>query len=166
MKKLCITIGQDLSAYRTLEVPADTDLSDENLIRIASREAGDAVFDEDWSTTNALRIVSVRDEQKHVLREDLLIEPSYYNGGVDLQAFLKGHVEGLDALINGAVEAKLIAPLEWVIHQGSLTTPGGETIPFEFPARKGTTAAELDLAMMQALAQVCSIDIRLTRKRR
>ena len=39
MKKLLVTLGQDLSAYATIEVPADTDLSDDNLAAIARSQA-------------------------------------------------------------------------------------------------------------------------------
>lgn len=42
MKKLIITLGQDLSAYATIEVPAETDLSDESLAAIARKAVEDA----------------------------------------------------------------------------------------------------------------------------
>ena len=78
MKKLIITLGQDLSAYATIQVPAETDLSDENLAAIARKAVEDegTVFDEDWSTVNALRIVLVQDEKGQTIRSDIPVESS------------------------------------------------------------------------------------------
>ncbi len=109
MKKLIITLGQDLSAYATLEVPAETDLSDENLAAIARKAVEDegTVFDEDWSTVNALRIVLVQDEKGQTIRSDVPVESSCHEGGAALQLYLRGAI-GIEALVNSAIEAKLI----------------------------------------------------------
>jgi hypothetical protein len=109
MKKLIITLGQDLSAYATIEVPAETDLSDENLAAIARKAVEDegAVFDEDWSTVNALRIVLVQDEKGQTIRSDVPVESSCHEGGAALQLYLRGAI-GIEALVNSAIDAKLI----------------------------------------------------------
>lgn len=111
MKKLVITLGQDLSAYATVEVPADTDLSDENLAAIARKAVEDeeTVFDADWSTANALRVVLVQDETGQIIRSDLPVEASCYDGGAALQLHMKGAI-GVEALVNSAIEARLIDP--------------------------------------------------------
>lgn len=111
MKKLIITLAQDLSAYATIEVPAETDLSDENLAAIARKAVEDeeTVFDEDWSTVNALRIVLVQDEKGRTIRSDIPVEASCYDGGAALQLHMKGAI-GVEALVNSAIEAKLIDP--------------------------------------------------------
>jgi len=73
MKKLFATLGQDLSAYATIELPADTDLSEDTLSRIAQEavEKGDIVFDAEWSSLCALRIVCVTDDEGICVMEDL-----------------------------------------------------------------------------------------------
>lgn len=111
MKKLIITLGQDLSAYATIEVSAETDLSDESLAAIARKAVEDegTVFDEDWSTVNALRIVFVQDEKGQTIRSDIPVESSCYEGGAALQLYLKGAI-GVEALVNSAIKAKLIDP--------------------------------------------------------
>lgn len=154
MKKrtLQVTLGQDLSAYATLEIPADSDLSDANLIRIAQTavEQDDFVFDEDWETTCALRIVSVQDRQGHYLKEDIPVEDSPYDAGQVLQSFLKGHVSFAN-LIEAAAQARLIDPLEIIHCTGILKIPGAAPISADFSCRQGATQAEKDLAFMEAL---------------
>lgn len=117
MKKLIITLGQDLSAYATVEVPADTDLSEEHLVAIARNAVDEAVFDADWSTVNALRVVLVQDDKGNIIRSDVPVESSCYEGGVALQSFLKGAI-GFDALVSSALQAKLIEPSEQVAING------------------------------------------------
>lgn len=73
-----ITLGQNLSAYAVIEVPADTDLSDANLIEIAKKKAyddTDTVIDEDWSTTNGLRVVCLTKPDGSVQIRDLVVDP-------------------------------------------------------------------------------------------
>jgi len=159
MKKLIITLGQDLSAYATVEVPADTDLSDENLVAIARDAVDEAVFDEDWSTVNALRVVLVQDDKGNIIHSDVPVESSCYEGGVALQSYLKGAI-GLDALVGSALQAKLIEPSEQVAFTGRGTTSGGHEIASVPAAVQGRAdanpiAADPDLlAMLEACEAV------------
>lgn len=159
MGTLSIAIGQDLSAYATIEVPADTDLSDENLARIAQQAIDDVVFDADWSTAEALRIVTVLDSDRKIVRSDVQIEKSHYGGGVALDTFLRGKSSDLGALINGAIEARMIEPSPMLAYRGCLTTPGGEQLEVEFCAREGATQTEQDIAMFHVLCQKVSVEI-------
>lgn len=156
MKKLLVTLGQDLSAYATIEVPADTDLSDDNLAAIARKAVENTVFEADWSTMNALRVVVVNDGEGKFVRSEVPVELCCYEGGAALEAFLRGHV-GFDALVNSAVQARLIEPSMQAAFTGHLTMPGGERIQVDFCARAGATQAELDLAFFHALCQQADV---------
>lgn len=151
-KQLKIVIGQDLSAYAELDVPADTDLSDENLINIANAAVENEVFDADWSSTNGLRVVSVHDESGRIIKADIPVETSYYDAGVALKAFLTGY-SSLDTLVQSALIAKQIESTEMIAYTGSLHYPGGQ-YDVEFFVRKGATQAERDLAFMGELAKL------------
>lgn len=156
MKKLLVTLGQDLSAYATIEVPMDTDLSDDNLAAIARKAVENTVFEADWSTVNALRVVVVNDGVGKFVRSEVPVELCCYEGGAALEAFLRGHV-GFDALVNSAAQARLIESLVRVAFIGHLTTLGGERIRVEFYARAGATQTELDLAFFHALCQQADV---------
>lgn len=104
MKKLYVTIGQDLSAYATIEVSADTDLSEEKLAAIANKAVEDAVFDPDWSTVCALRVVSVTDQDGGYHIEDIAVEPSPYAAGQVLGSFLKGYAEDFDKVVKSQLK--------------------------------------------------------------
>lgn len=156
MNKLKIIIGQDMSAYAEIDAPADTDLSEENLIEIAYAVAENVVFDADWSTVNGLRVVSVHDEDGKIVKSDIAVAPSIYDGGVSLQAFLKGNGHTIKTLVESAAIAKLIEQPEEAAYTGHLSYPGGQ-FTVEFSARNGATQAELDLAFLQGLAQLCTI---------
>lgn len=155
-KQLTIIIGQDLSAYAEINIPEDTDLSDGNLIKIATTALENETFDADWSSVNALRVVSVHDEAGKIIKADIPVEASFYDAGVGLQAFLRGNGNTINTLAEAAVISKLIAPIEAVAYTGHLNYPGGQ-FAVEFSARKGATQAELDIAFMQGLAQQCTI---------
>lgn len=156
MKKLLVTLGQDLSAYATIEVPADTDLSDDNLAAIARKAVENTVFEADWSTVNALRVVVVNDDEGKFVHSEVPVELCCYEGGAALEAFLRGHV-GFDALINAAVQARLIEPSTQAAFSGHLTTPAGESMQVNFYARAAATQTELDLAFFHALCQQADI---------
>jgi hypothetical protein len=160
MKKLFVTLGQDLSAYATIKLSADTDLSEENLSRIAQEavDNGDVVFDADWETVCALRVVSVDDGKETHFVEDLCVECSPYDAGQVLQSFLNGHVQGLGTVVEAAAKAKLIAPQQMMAYTGYLMLPGAEHIQIDFECRKGATKEEADLAFIQMLAQIATVD--------
>ncbi|MFZ5509977.1 MAG: hypothetical protein ACOZCP_07975 [Pseudomonadota bacterium] len=155
MKKLIITLGQDLSAYATIEVSAETDLSDETLAAIARKAVEDdgTVFDEDWSTVNALRVVLVQDDRGNIIRSDVPVESSCYEGGVALQSYLKGAI-GFDALVNSALQAKLIEPSEQVAMAGRRTTAEGAETASIPPAVQGCGDAALPAAAADLLAML------------
>lgn len=125
--KINVCFGQDLSAYANAEIDVPDGASKEEIIaRIRafteSADFDEVVFDEDWGTACALRIVSVQ------------------NGG------------------NYILEDKLITPVVMEVHRGSLKLPGAETIEVEFECRKGATMEEKDLAFLEALAQIGTVD--------
>lgn len=155
MKSISITLGVDLSAYATIEVPADTDLSEANLIEIAKKASDDEVFYPEWDTSTALRIVTVQDGENKKLFSDIPVDASVYDAGYALQSFLSGNTT-LSALVASAVQAKIIPAVENVTYTGTLDIEG-EQLSAEFEARKGATHAELDHAFMCRLAQVASI---------
>ena len=154
-KVMKIVVGQDLTAYAEIDVPAGTDLSDENLAKIANAAVEREMFDADWSSVNALRVVSVHDAEGSILKSDISIEPCNFDGGQVLRSFLKGYTE-FGALIHGAAVANLIDPIEEIMYEGKLKHPCG-VFAVAFSARKGATQAELDIAFMQGLAQQCTI---------
>lgn len=160
MPKLTITVGQDLSAYATFDIPADTDLSDANLIQLVqtAQENEELVFDEDWATTSALRIVSVKDHQGHALKEDLPVEALPHDAGQVLQLFLKGHVT-FAQVVEAAARYKLIDPQQMACHTGTLTLPGAAPISAAFSCRLGATQDERDLAFMRALAELGTVHV-------
>jgi hypothetical protein len=151
-----VTIGQDLSCYATISVPEDTPLTRESLTGIVNQALEDAVFDEDWSTTCAARVVSVRDEKGNYLVEDMAIEPSPYDAGQILQNWLNGYGATFQHVIDAAAEARLIDEPVMETHRGVFKTPNGEEIEIEFSVRKGATREEIDLAFFEALAQAGS----------
>ena len=82
--KLNVVLGQDLSAYAEIEIEAPEDSSEEEIVRrvrafTESADFKETVFDEDWSSTCALRIVSVKNGNDYIL-EDVALEPSPYFG--------------------------------------------------------------------------------------
>jgi hypothetical protein len=164
-----VTIGQDLSCYATIEIPEDTPLTRESLAEIVNQvlqncewQGQEVLFDEDWSTTYATRIVRVRDEKGNYLVEDMAIEPSPFDAGHTLQSWLRGYGPTLQAVINSAAKAMLIDEPVMETHHGVFETPNGEEIEVEFSVRKGATREEMDLAFFEALAHVGSA--RVTRK--
>lgn len=159
--KLNVVLGQDLSAYAEIEIEAPEGSSKEEIIRrirafTESADFEEAVFDEDWSSTCALRIVSVKNGSDYIL-EDVALEPSPYDGGQGFMGWLRGNTTFKSA-INGAVEAAWIEREASVVYRGTFTLPGGETTEVEFQCRKGATREEKDLAFLEALAQYGEID--------
>lgn len=157
-KKLKMALGQDLSCYAEVEIPSDTDLSPDNLIRIANEavESDELVFDEDWSTCCALRIVSVRDENGATLAEDIVVEQSPFDSGQQLALFLQGRIE-LSQLLAAASEYGLIPPVEMETRVGRIDLPTGG-IERSFLVRKGATQVEKDVAFFHALCQIATVE--------
>lgn len=158
-KKLEMTLGQDMSCYAVVKIPADTDLSPDNLTRIANQtveENEDLMFEEDLSTCCALRIVSVRDADGRNLVEDIVVEQSPLDAGQKLALFLKGNIE-MDQLVASASEYGLIPPVEMETLIGRISLPNNE-LGRTFVVRKGATQAEKDLAFIHALCQIAEIE--------
>ncbi|MBU9211664.1 hypothetical protein [Burkholderia multivorans] len=163
MKKIHMTLGVDLSAYTTIELAEDTELTQEDLVAIARKamEDGehngkDVIFEPDWGTESALRIVSVTADDEEVLA-DIPVDASPFDAGQVLVSFLRGHVP-LQAVINSAAEFRLIDQPVMEAHRGTLTLPGAEAIEVEFECRKGATREEKDLAFLEALDQIGTVD--------
>jgi hypothetical protein len=160
-----MTIGQDLSCYATIQVPKDTPLTREALTEIVDEilencewQGEEVLFEEDWSTTCAARIVSVLDEDGNHLVEDMAIDPSPYDAGQVLQSWLRGYGPTLAAVINSAAEARLIDKPVIEVHRGRFETPNGEVIDVDFAARKGATREEKGLAFFEALARIGTVN--------
>jgi hypothetical protein len=160
-----VTIGQDMACYATIHIPEDTPLTQESLGEIiehvlshAEWQGEEVLFDEDWSSTCATRIVSIRDEKGNSLVEDMAIDPSPYDAGQVLQSWLRGYGPTLAAVINSAAEAMLIDEPVMEAHRGTLKLPEAEVIEVEFEVRKGATREEKDLAFFEALAQIATVD--------
>lgn len=157
-EKLVMTLGQDLSCYAEVELPSDTDLSSANLIRLANEavDSDEVVFDEDWSTCCALRVVSVSDGKGNNFVEDLVVEQSPLDAGQNLALFLNGRI-GLDQLVASASEYGLIKPVEMETLLGRISLPNDE-LERRFTVRKGATQVEKDVAFFNALCQVATIE--------
>jgi hypothetical protein len=160
--KLNVVLGQDLSAYAEIEIEAPEDSSEEEIVRrvrafTESANFDKAVFDEDWSTTCALRIVHVKNGNDYIL-EGVALEPSPYDGGQIKREASRGNTTFKSA-INGAVEAAWIKREASVdVYRGTLTLPSAEIIEVEFECRKGATREEKDLAFLESLAQIGTVD--------
>jgi hypothetical protein len=159
-----VTIGQDLACYATIEVPDDTPLTRDALgeiVRYVVEElewkGKEVVFEADWSTTCAARVVSVQDENRNNLVEDMAIAPSPFDAGQALMNWLRGYGMILEGVINSAVEARIIDEPVMELHRGALQFPGVEPLELEFEVRKGATREEKDLAFLEALAQIATV---------
>lgn len=157
---LKVTLGQDLSCYAEIEIPADSDLSPENLARIANDAVDDdgVVFDEDWSTCCALRVVDVRNSNNESLVQDVVVEPSPFDVGQQLSLFLGGKIEW-SQLLQSASAFGLIQEVETQFMTGYLTLPS-EDIALKFQVRKGATQHEMDVAFFHALCQIGEVEYR------
>lgn len=163
MNEINMTLGLDVSAYCTIDVPEDTELTKENLIAIARKAVEDreyngkeAMFEPDWTTECALRIVEVvvNDEERF---RDIPVDASPFDAGQVLASFLKGHVPLL-SVINSAAEFRLIDRPVMEAHRGTFKCPGAEAIEVDFECRKGAAQEEMDLAFFQALAQIGTVE--------
>lgn len=160
-----ITIGQDMSCYATVEIPDDTPLTRDALEKITEEilsgkwENEEVMFEEDWSTTCATRVVNVSKEGGVNLVEDMAIDPSPYDAGLALMSWLRSGGKGkrpfvpFDAVINTAVQARIIEPLKMVAHVGTLQLNVNSSIKFEFDCRENATEEEVGLAFFQALTR-------------
>lgn len=161
--KLSVTLGQDLSAYAEVEIDVKDDASREEIIEkirafTESTDFEDVVFDEDWSTTCALRIVSAVKEDGSYILEDVALEPSPFDGGQGFMSWLRGHAP-LKSAIRAAVSAAWTEEGGTVeVYRGTFKLPGADVVEVEFECRKGATREEKDLAFFEALAQVATVD--------
>jgi hypothetical protein len=150
-----------MSCYATIKVPEDTPLTRESLGKIVEHVLSHAewqgekvIFNEDWSTTCAARIVNVLDEKGNYL----IIDPSPYDVGLDLQNWLCGYGPTLQAVINSAAKANLIDEPVMEVYHGIFELPGAKVVDIDFEVRKGATREEKDLAFLEALAQIGTVD--------
>lgn len=165
MSKRMIILGRDVSAYATLALPDDVSLDDEALQQFALSVEDDALFEVDWETESALRITSVTEDGvegkpfthgRRYLRQDVAVQPQYYDAGQQLQLLLNGQVTLAD-FINSLAVWKIIPPPQDVRYTGTLQLPMSESIKLEFYARKGASQIEKDAAFLAAFAQVGQI---------
>lgn len=152
--KINVMLGQDMSAYADVELDVPDGASKEEIIERVqefadSEDFNEVVFDEDWSTTCALRIVSIK-IGNDLLLEEVSLEPSPFDAGQVLQSWLRGYGPSLKTVINAAVEAALIDHPEMEVYRGTLKV-GNEIVNVQFEARKGATREEKDLAFFEAL---------------
>lgn len=160
-----LTIGQDLSCYATIQIPEDTPLTRETLTEIVNHvlnnqewKGEDVYMEEDWSSVCAARVVSVRDKNGNHLVEDMAIDPSPYDAGQVLQSWLRGYGPTLGGVIKSAVQARLIEEPVMESYRGVYKTPCGESIEVKFECRKGATREEKDLAFLESLAQIGTVN--------
>lgn len=154
-EKLTMTLGQDLSCYASIKIPADTELSPGNLSRIADEAAGNQVFEADWSTCCALRVVSVSDGKGNNLVEDLVVDASPFDVGQQLSLFLADKIEW-GQLLDSAPRFGLIPQVETQVMSGHIALPS-EDMTLKFQVRKGATRMEMDVAFFHALCQIASV---------
>lgn len=156
--KLKVTFGQDLSAYATEEIEVPDGASKEEIVdTLKGYDPSKLVFDEDWSTVCAMRIVSaVKEDGGHVL-EDVPIEPSPFDCGQHFMSWLKGYMS-LEKAVSSSLEFAGIEDHGEERHRGTFKLPGAGTIDVEFMCRKGATREEKDLAFFEALAQVGTVN--------
>jgi hypothetical protein len=159
-----VTIGQDMSCYTTIEIPENTPLTREALSEIVNEvitngewQGQEALFEEDWGTSCATRIVSVRDEKGNYLVEDMAIDPSHHDAGQILQNWLNGYGATFQDVIDAAAEARLIDEPVMEVHHGRLKLPDDKIVEVDFEVRKWATREEMDLAFFKALAQIATV---------
>lgn len=154
-EELTMTLGQDLSCYAVVKIPASTDLSPENLMRIASEESGNVEYEEDWSTCCSLRILEIKDESGNYLVQDLAVEPMPFDAGQELKLFLSERID-MGQLVESASRYGLIPPVAMSRMVGHVSLPSGD-IEHTFQVRKGASQAEKDLAFFNALCQIAKV---------
>lgn len=116
----------------------------------------ECMFAEDWSTADSLEVLSAKQGDKTVL-ENAAIEVLPYKGGEALMKWLSGQ-DSFASMLEAAATAKLVGPIEMQSHCGSLKLPGAEAIEIDFECRKGATREEKDLAFIEALASIGTIE--------
>lgn len=164
MSKKTMTLAVDVAAYCTVDLPDDTVMTESNLKDIASEvltervyKGQDCSFDTDWSTEDALRIVSAQ-QGDDVVTEGVPVQPCYYDTGTEFVSWLNGSqsleqaIEASEAMLNerdrGVIE----------VHRGTFKLPGAKSSEVDFKCRKGATREEKDLAFFSALAELGTVD--------
>lgn len=157
-----------MSCYATVEIPDDTPLTRDALEKITEEilsgkwENEEVMFEEDWSTTCAARVVRVCNKQGVNLVEDMAIDPSPFDAGQALMGWLRsaGKVTKVpfDAVINSAVQAGIIEAPKMVAHVGRLKLAGNKAIDAEFECRENATQEELDLAFFRVLCDSGTVE--------
>ncbi|WP_234265121.1 hypothetical protein [Hydrogenophaga sp. NFH-34] len=161
MSKKKMTLCVDLCAYVTLDLPMDTDMSEENLKKLAKQadEDGefngqDVIYQADWSTQEGLRIVCTEDEGGDDL-SDIPVDQCPNDAGLLLRTYLAGQGPmTLEGLVKEAAPFLGINLDDQEMFEGQFKIPGW-TVPVKvsFQCRKDATKEEKDLAFFSALVE-------------
>lgn len=116
MSKTYITFGVDVSAYATIEAPANTQLDEGLLIELADKakterrvHGQDVVFEPQWETEGQMRVVLVTNDQGQTLYENEPLEPQFMEAGQILSQWLQGRLS-FKQLVDAAVALKVADP--------------------------------------------------------
>lgn len=109
--QLRIAFSIDLTAYANTNVPADTDLSPENLRNLARKVFEGHGLDPNQVSENSPRVVAIWDSRGNLLKAGIPLGRSHYDAGIALQAFLHGHTS-VHELLHEAIYSQIISPEE------------------------------------------------------
>lgn len=156
MKTMDLAVS--LSAYATVALPADTEMTPENLKAVAKQmdSEGDVVFAPDWGTMNSFRIVSCR-EGEDVVVEDLPIVPSYHDVGTNFTSWMSGHQSLADALLSSTEMLPTSSAGIVEVFTGFVKVAGAGRVQVDFECRKGATSEEQDLAFLDAMGKIVEV---------
>lgn len=154
-----VILGQDYPAYTefTIDVAEGESLTNEQIIAKVREKASDCLFEPDWSNPSALRILTAHDQNGDVLLEDRAIEPSPFDAGQALQLFLKGKIS-IEQLVDQAANSGLVDIPIVEKRTGTIVLMSGEEEEIAYQVRKGANQAEIDHAILSALAQKVSFN--------
>lgn len=165
-EKLEMTLGVDLSAYVTLTLPQGTDRSIENLKQIAKDayensafNGEEIMFEEDWSTVDGLRIVSVTDNGQYII-EGVPVYRQDSDAGHALFKWLNGQ-SSLEQMVDEAVASHLIEDKGMQQYTARFAFPCSKVTKVQFQCRKGANEDERLLAFAKALISAEGIDFQM-----
>lgn len=158
--ELYLELGVDLSAFQEVTVPYTGDAipTSEELLAMAKPFFENSNFEVDFESGRGLRIVNVKNQDDEPLDVGrVYAEPNYPDAGYALTFFLDNSL-GIDELIERLQEHKVIPDLGRSTYAATLKLPAAEPLSVEFSARTGASESEKDLAFMQALAALGTIE--------
>lgn len=158
--KLNVVLGQDLAAYAKFALEVPLGASEQEIAELIQQhsEQADLVFDEDWGSVSSLRIVSAQNAAGSYLVQDYPLEPIPFDAGQALASWLRGRSTDLSEVIQAAAQSKLIDTPVMEAQRGTFALPGAEAITVGFVCRQGATREEKDLAFLEALAQIATVE--------